>query len=191
VVTVDIDTRFLACIDAANLEVIQADVITDGLPEGPFDLIHTRAVLMHIPARDRLLPEMVGRLHPGGTLVLEEADFHSFEAAESPLYSEVWRLFGEITHNTAGMHPHWARAMAARLAGLGLTEVRSQAHTSIFPGGSPEAEFYRITFLQARDLLVANGIDKERFDEFLSLLDDDAQWFPGPAMVVASGRRPG
>jgi len=191
VVTVDLDTRFLAAIAAPNLDVIQADVVTDGLPDGPFDLIHTRAVLMHIPARDRLLPELVGRLRPGGTLVIEEADFHSFEATESSLYRDVWRLFGEITRDRAGMDARWARGMAARLAGLGLTDVRSDAHTNIFRGGSPEAEFFRVTFLQARELLVANGIDKERFDDFLSLLEDCTQWFPGPAMVVATGRRPG
>ena len=191
VVTVDIDTRFLVEIDAPNLEVIEADVVTDGLPEGPFDLIHTRAVLMHIPARDRLLPELVGRLRPGGSLVIEEADFHSFEATESPLYRDVWRLFGEITRNAAGMESQWARTMAPRLAALGLTDVRSDAHTSIFSGGSAEAEFYRVTFLQARDLLLANGLDEEAFDEFRSLLEDGTQWFPGPAMVVATGRRPG
>jgi SAM-dependent methyltransferase len=190
VVAVDIDARFLAVIDAPNLEVIEADVVTAGLPEGLFDLIHTRAVLMHIPARDRLLPELVARLRPGGTLVLEEADFHSFDGAESPLYQEGWRRFGEIVHAGAGMHPRWARGLPARLARLGLTELRARANTAIFPGGSPSAEFYRVTFLQARDLLLANGMDKELFDEFLSLLDDDTQWYPGPAMVVATGRRP-
>jgi SAM-dependent methyltransferase len=123
VVTVDLDTRFLATIAAPNLEVIEADVVTDGLPDGPFDLIHTRAVLMHIPARDRLLPELVERLRPGGSLVIEEADFHSFQAAESPLYRDLLRRFGEITYETAGMHSTWGRGMAARLAGLGLTDV--------------------------------------------------------------------
>lgn len=191
VVTVDLDTRFLAAIAAPNLEVIEADVVTDGLPDGPFDLIHTRAVLMHIPARDRLLSELVGRLRPGGTLVIEEADFHSFEAAESPLYRDVLRRFGEITYESAGMDSTWGRGMAARLAGLGLTDIRSDALTSIYPGGSAEAEFYQITFLQARDLLLANGLDKEPFDKLLSLLQDTTQWFPGPAMVVATGRRPG
>jgi SAM-dependent methyltransferase len=191
VVTVDLDTRFLATIAAPNLEVIKADVVIDGLPDGPFDLIHTRAVLMHIPARDRLLAELVERLRPGGNLVIEEADFHSFEAAESPLYRDLLRRFGEITFETAGMDSTWGRGMAARLAGLGLTDVRSDARTSIFPGGSPEAEFYKITLLQARDLLLANGLDKEPFDELLSLLEDGTQWFPGPAMVVATGRRTG
>jgi hypothetical protein len=51
------------------------------------------------------------------------------------------------------------------------------------------AEFLRITCLQTRDLLLANGIDKENFEDFLSLLDDETQWFPAPALVTAVGRR--
>jgi SAM-dependent methyltransferase len=188
VVTVDLDTRFLTTIDAPNLEVIEADVVTDGLPAGPFDLIHTRAVLMHIPARDQLLPELVGRLRPGGTLVLEECDFHSFQGAESPAYRAFFARFSEIAHATVGMHPSWGRTLPAQLARLGLTDLHCRAITSIFPGGSPEAEFYGISIIQARDLLLANGVDEADFDKFLALLEDDTQWFPAPARVIVTGR---
>lgn len=191
VVTVDLDTRFLTPIEAPNLEVIQADVVIDGLPDGPFDLVHTRAVLMHIPARDQLLPQLADRLRPGGTMVLEEGDFHSFEVADSPLYRDVTRRFGEILLREAGMNSTWARGTAARLARLGLTDVCCKVHYPVFPGGSPEAEFYQVTFTQTQDLLLANGVDKKDLDDFLSLFDDDTQWFPGPAFVQASGRRPG
>ncbi|HEV7862274.1 MAG TPA: methyltransferase domain-containing protein, partial [Acidimicrobiia bacterium] len=172
VVSVDLDTRFLALLDVPNLEVVEADVVTDGLPQGPFDLVHTRAVLMHIPARDRLLAEMVARLRAGGTLVLEEADFHSLQSAESPLYREFTRQFGEILHSQAGMDSTWGRGLASRLARLGLKELRCEASSTIYPGRSIEAEFYGVTFLQARDLLLAHGIEKEQFDELLAQLDD-------------------
>jgi len=190
VVTVDLDTRFLGAIDAPNLEVIEADIVADGLPAGPFDLIHTRAVLMHIPARDRLLPELVTRLRPGGTLVLEECDFHSFDIAESQLFRDFWRRFSDIVQGTAGMHPYWGRGLAARFAGLGLTAVRSWSTAVIFPGGSPEAELFRMSWLQVRNLLLANGVDKDEVEAFLGLFDDDTQWFPAPAVVTAVGRRP-
>jgi len=190
VVAVDLDTRFLARIDVPNLEVIEADIVTEGLPAGPFDLIHTRAVLMHIRARDLLVPELVARLRPGGTVVLEECDFHSFEIAESPLYRDFWGQFSEVIHRTAGMHPYWGRGLPARLSGLGLTDVRCWSTATIFPGGSPEAELFRMSWLQVSDILLANGADKEHVEEFLRLFDDDGQWFPGPAVVTAIGRRP-
>ncbi|HEV7534874.1 MAG TPA: hypothetical protein VGP90_04515, partial [Acidimicrobiia bacterium] len=150
---------------------------------------HTRAVLMHIPARDGLLPQLVAQLRPGGTLVLEECDFHSFEAAESPLFREFNGSFARILAAEAGMSGSWARGLPARLTALGLTDVTGRVITRLYPGGSPDAEFFRITYLQARDVLLANGVAKEDFDALLELLDDDRQWFPAPAMVSAIGRR--
>ena len=45
VVASDLDTRFLEALDCANLEVRKHNIVTDALPEGAFDLIHTRMVL--------------------------------------------------------------------------------------------------------------------------------------------------
>lgn len=191
VVTVDLDTRFLETIGARNLEVVQANVVTDGLPAGPFDLIHTRAVLMHIPERDALLPELIGRLRPGGTLVLEECDFHSFEGAESDAYADFFRRFAAIMNRVAGMRGDWARGLPARLARLGLRDLTSRAVTTIYPGRSVETQFYTVTLVQAREVLLANGISEADFEGFLRMLDDDTQWFPGPAMVEVTGRLPG
>lgn len=191
VVTVDLDTRFLTAIDAKNLEVIEANVVTDGLPPGPFDLIHTRAVLMHIPERDTVLPELVGRLRPGGTLVLEEPDFHAFEGAESPGYRDFFLRFGRIAQAAVGMAPDWGRTLPARLARLGLCDVSARALTAIYPGGTPQAEFYSITLMQTRDLLLANGVTEAEYDGAIAWLADDSQWFPGPAMVQVTGRLPG
>ena len=191
VVTVDLDTRFLTAIDAKNLEVIEANVVTDGLPAGPFDLIHTRAVLMHIPERDTLLPELVGRLRPGGALVLEEPDFHGFEGAELTEYRDFFLRFGRAAQDAVGMAPDWSRSLPSRLTRLGLSDVRARALTSIYPGGSPEGEFYSITLMQARDLLLANGVTEAEYDGALAWLADDSQWFPGPAMVQVTGRLPG
>jgi SAM-dependent methyltransferase len=190
VVTVDIDTRFLETIDAPNLEVLQADVVTEGLPDGPFDLVHTRAVLMHIPARDRLLAELVARLRPGGTMVLEEFDFHSMGGSPSPAWGAFWLDAADILNRAVGLDGTWARHLPRRLHSLGLCDVRARMTTSLFRGGSAEAEFYRVTWWQARDWLLGGGMPKEVLDEGLALLDDDTQWLPGPANVTVSGRLP-
>ncbi len=188
VVTIDIDTRFLEPIDAPNLEVIRGDAATDGLPDGPFDLVHTRAVLMHIPARDRLVAELAARLHPGGVIVLEECDFHSFELSEASVYRDYVLHFAEIMHRTGRMETRWARGVPARLARLGLTDVHSRVVTTIFPGGSPEAEFFRLSFEQTRDVVLTNGMAKEEHEAAMELLDDDRHWLPAPGMVVTTAR---
>ena len=190
VITVDIDTRFLESIDAPNLEVLRADVVSDGLPDGPFDLIHTRAVLMHIPARDRLLAEIAARLRPGGTLLLEEFDFHSMVAAPTPAYGAFWLEAADIMRRAVGLDGTWARHLPARLSALGLCDIRARMSASLFRGGSPEAEFFRVTWLQARDWLLGGGMAKEVFEEGIAFLEDETQWLPSPANVTVTGRSP-
>jgi SAM-dependent methyltransferase len=191
VVTVDLDTRFLEAIEAPNLEVFRADMVTEGLPDGPFDLIHSRAVLMHIPARDRLLAEIVARLRPGGMLLLEEFDFHSMGASPSPAYGAFWLEAADILRRAVGMDGTWAHNLPLRLSALGLCDIRARITTSLFQGGSPEAEFFRVTWMQARDRVVGGGMPKEVFDEGAALLEDESQWLPSPANVTVSGRLPG
>jgi SAM-dependent methyltransferase len=191
VVTVDIDTRFLEAIEAANLEVLRADIVTEDLPDGPFDLIHTRAVLMHIPARERLLAELAARLRPGGTILLEEFDFHSMGASPAPAYGAFGLDLAETARRTVGMHGTWARYLPLRLSALGLCDIRARITTSLFRGGSPEAELYRLSWTQVRDWLLGGGMPKEVFEEGLALLDDETQWLPSPANVTVSGRLPG
>ena len=191
VLAVDLDTRFLEGVNAPNLDVLQADVVTDGLPDGPFDLVHTRAVLMHIPARDRLLAEIVARLRPGGTLLLEECDFHSMEASPSPAYRSFWLDAADIVHRAIGMDGTWARHLPQRLGTLGLCDVRARITTSLFRGGSPEAELYQMSWIQVRDWLLGGGMPKETFEEGIALFEDDTQWLPSPAVVRVSGHLPG
>ena len=55
VIATDLQLGLLSEIDASNVEVLRHDIRTDTFPPGSFDLIHTRAVLMHIsPSVDLL-----------------------------------------------------------------------------------------------------------------------------------------
>jgi len=47
-VAMDIDLRFLGDAAARGVEVIEGDVLAVDLPEKSFDLIHTRALVMHL-----------------------------------------------------------------------------------------------------------------------------------------------
>ena len=66
VVATDLQLGFLSEIDASNVEVIRHDIRTDTFPPGSFDLIHARAVLMHISPSVDLLGRIVTWLAPGG-----------------------------------------------------------------------------------------------------------------------------
>lgn len=75
VTATDLQTGFLSELPPANLTVMRHDVRTDEFPESSFDLIHVRAVLMHIADRMAVLRRMASWLVPGGWLLVEEPDF--------------------------------------------------------------------------------------------------------------------
>jgi trans-aconitate methyltransferase len=65
VTATDLQLDFLAAIDEPNVEVVRHDVHTDPFPERSFDLVHRRAVLMHIPDDPAILRTMAAWLVPG------------------------------------------------------------------------------------------------------------------------------
>jgi hypothetical protein len=73
VLATDLDTGWMRSVPA-GVEVATHDVGVDDPPAGPFDLVHARLVLVHVPRRAEALAAMIGALRPGGWLVLEDAD---------------------------------------------------------------------------------------------------------------------
>ncbi len=73
VLAVDIDTRFVDELDHPSLEVRRQDIVTQPLRAGEFDLVHARAVLMHLPALlqsaglDAVVADTDIRFFPGGS----------------------------------------------------------------------------------------------------------------------------
>jgi SAM-dependent methyltransferase len=74
VLATDINVAWATGVVASNAEIVEHDVAGDPPPAGPFDLVHARLVLVHVPERDKALANMVAALRPGGMLVLEDAD---------------------------------------------------------------------------------------------------------------------
>jgi ubiquinone/menaquinone biosynthesis C-methylase UbiE len=142
VVVTDIDTRFLETIRRPNLEVRRHDITRDLLPEGVFDLVHSRMVLIHLPERDEVLRRMAAALKPGGWLVCEEFDSLSTrpDAAVSP---------GEVllkTHVAMGrlsvqdrVDRRYGRLLYGRFRAMGLVSLGAEAHLSVVQCGSPAA----------------------------------------------------
>src|SRR5580704_15044729 len=72
VTATDLETGFLSELPLPNLEVLRHDVTSDEFPDRSFDLVHVRAVLMHIPERMAVLRRLVSWLAPGGWLLAED-----------------------------------------------------------------------------------------------------------------------
>jgi|SRR5215469_4942051 len=188
VVATDLDTRFLDQLHEPNLEVIRLDLTTGTLPQNTFDLVHTRMVLMHIPSREDILEKLVAALKPGGWLLVEEQDVYPVLATASGPYSRVWSAFTQ-SMAARGVARDWARNLPQVLVGLGLRDIDAEAVVSMFPGASPMAEFWSLTWTQVREQLDAALGSSATLDEALTMLGDATNWFTGPAVIAAWGRR--
>ena len=142
VIATDLQLGFLNEIDASNVEVLRHDIRTDTFPPRSFDLIHTRAVLMHICPSVDLLRRIATWLSPGGWLVLEEPDFGMWIADADP----VWATSPKTTHAAfPNMALSQGRSLLRQIHWLGLTDIGADAEIDIIQAGTDLAEFYQLS----------------------------------------------
>lgn len=189
VLATDLDTRFVEKLDDKNLDVRQMDLRTDELPAAAFDLVHVRAVLMHIPQRERILEALLATLRPGGWLLLEEGDHFAIPTLGTGLYPEVAEA-GIACMVRAGVAFEWARHLPGLLHRSGLADVGADCEVPLFEGGSVGAQFWQVSIAQLWQQGLVTGITAGQLDEWNALLSQPGRWFPGLAVVSAWGRRP-
>ncbi len=190
VVATDIDIRNLDPGGHPNLEVRRHDIISDELPADAFDFVHARLLLKHLPDRTRALANMVGGLRSGGWLVAEDTDWSS-AGVDPPqaAFAEALTALRMLTEAT-GAVPDYGRALPEALAAAGLTEVGSSRVSHRLRCGTPEVEFFRLTFEQVRERVVADGlIASRRLDDALESLDTPEGVATSFTMVTAWGRK--
>ena len=125
VTATDLQTSFVEALAVPNLEVRQHDIVTDDIPAAHYDLIHSRAVLEHVPARAAVLTKLVKSLKAGGCLVLECHDFCTLQHVEggdpvkfAQIIAAMLQLLGQ-----SGFDPDYGRHMGAQLRAAGLKDV--------------------------------------------------------------------
>jgi ubiquinone/menaquinone biosynthesis C-methylase UbiE len=200
VLVTDIDPRYLAVLETLGLDNLQVqchDVTRDPLPSEPFDLIHARLVLMHVPTAEQALNQLVLALKPGGYLLVEDYDpsfldrtFPTTDAGAAAVFARAHAALRELLE-LHGNPPGWGRGLYQRLYAAGLTEVGIEGHFAVWPGGSARAQLDRVTFEQVRIEAVERGLVTEAdIDQVLALLMDPTIAFSSPVMFSAWGRRP-
>lgn len=200
VLVTDIDPRFLTTLAEAgrpNVEVRRHDVGVDVLPEGAFDLIHARLVLIHVPTAPLALARLAAALRPGGWLVVEDFDatfidrsFPTTDPAEATVVRAAFTALGELLV-ARGAGRGWGRSLYQRFIDLGLENVGMEGHLAVRPGGSAGALLDRANLNQVRDAAVGAGlIAAEEMERMIVLLNDPACAFASPTMFTAWGRLP-
>jgi SAM-dependent methyltransferase len=142
VIATDLQVGFLREIGASNVEVMRHDVRTDTFPPSSFDLVHTRAVLMHISPSVELLRRIVTWLTPGGWLVLEEPDFGMWIGDADTVWATAPQT-AQVAFPSLALSQ--GRSLLREIHQLGLVEVGADAEIDIIQAGTDLAEFYRLS----------------------------------------------
>lgn len=194
VVAVDIETDRLE--ESPGVEVRCHD-INDGVPTGgPFDLVHARAVLMHLKRREEVLAALVDSLVPGGWLVLGEVTVTPVRVASAPsaedeelflrvLTTAIERLTGPST-----MSFDWAFEAHGSMLAAGLDTVDSHAFAEPVVGGTALGQLARNYAQQLTPPMLAIGFTEDELGWFCELLLDPAfrAWYI--QFVFTRGRKP-
>jgi 2-polyprenyl-3-methyl-5-hydroxy-6-metoxy-1,4-benzoquinol methylase len=192
VLAVDLELALLEGLEAPNLEVRRMDVTAadDILPGAAFDLIHTRAVLMHIPQREEVIPRLVGMLRPGGVLLLEEMDMTDSFATPGHFSRTMQCMYRPIIEAGMALDLFWARRLPSLLEPAGLVDVSSTVDRMAFTGGEPLAHFYRVTFEQYLESQPYTDEERATIEAGRAALLDSDETCVAWDLVSAWGRRP-
>jgi SAM-dependent methyltransferase len=195
VLATDIDLSWVPAGEQQAFEVLRHDVGLEAPPPGPFDLVHARLVLVHVPRRTEALAAMVEVLSPGGWLLLEDADpalqpltcIDEF-GPEQELANKLRRDFRTLLAER-GAELHYGRTLPRALRRAGLVDVAADAY---FPVGGPDCTVLeRATVEQIRSQLVARGLaTDEEIDRHLAGVTSGGLDFATSPMISAWGRKP-
>ena len=185
----------LAAAAGGPIEVRRHDVAGEPPPGGPFDLVHARLVLVHLPDRERALAAMVGALRPGGWLLVEDADpalqplgvldeVGPEAALANKLRSAFRVLLAERKVDLA-----YGRKLPRLLRAAGLADVAADAYFPVALPACAPLEMATVTFL--RDQLLAKGLaTAEEIGRHLDNVAAGRLDLAQPPMISAWGRRP-
>jgi 2-polyprenyl-3-methyl-5-hydroxy-6-metoxy-1,4-benzoquinol methylase len=202
VVAIDLDTRFVERLSHPNLEVRQHDITTGPVDDRPFDLVHARLVLEHIPTRDVVLPQLVDMLNPGGWLVVEDMDATDAEYLPAEKYFEYPLTDvhgpGKITKGmNALLRPldvidvDYGHRLPGELVRAGLEDVDARRQTQLVRGGTDRAKFTLLMMEFLKEQLIATGeVTEEDYDFVVGKHHDPTHFWMSTPMVSAWGRKP-
>jgi len=183
VLACDIDTTRLHGVP--DVEVVRHD-INDGVPPGgPFDLIHARFVLTHLPRREQILADLVDALAPGGWLVIGDPLGPPLEVISAPSPADA-ELFQRVQHTScyvvapaSGIAFDWAPTLDDHFARSGLANVHTERHTQTTTGGGAGCRLHANLNRQAEAPLLAAGLSKAELDRYRALMLDPRfrAWF--------------
>ena len=194
VVATDLKTQHVRHHPAVS--VLRHDAAAEALPAGPFDVVHARLLLAHLPSRREVLARMVEVLRPGGLLLVDEVGqagagivLSSPDRAAAEIYSEFQGALAEV-YAAAGTDAGWAVQANAAMTEVGLVNVDTVTHALSWTGGTAGCALPLTLSMELREQLVAAGMVERELDRLGRLLVDPRLVLMGDLLWSHLGRRP-
>ena len=189
VTATDLDLGLLGPLREDGITVLRHDVVVDDFAPGSFDLIHSRAVLEHLPERDAVLDRLAGWLAPDGVLVVTDCAIRSAAAVPGPAGTALQAWIDVLART--GTDYAFGTTFPEPLVRRGYRDVGVAWLRPDLVGGGPVARFWSLTVERLVPRIVAAGLASATdLAAGLAQLADPAFVAPAPAFVVAWGRRP-
>ncbi|MFE9426549.1 methyltransferase domain-containing protein [Kitasatospora sp. NPDC006697] len=192
VLATDLDTSWLTGLPG-NVEVARHDVAADPLPEGEFDLVHARLLLVHLPDREAVLRRLAERVRPGGWLVIEDADpalqplaCPDEHGPDQELANRIRRAFRALLAER-GADLSFGRTLPRLLRAAGLAEVSSAGYFPLTSAACRSLEAATVRHLRAE--LLAAGLTDGELDAHLANLAAEELDVTTAPLVSCWGRR--
>jgi SAM-dependent methyltransferase len=194
VVATDLDTTLIPRIP--RLHPVRHDITAEAVPRPPYDLIHSRLVLQHLPEPETVLKLLVHALIPGGLLLIEDFDptrrgrvLHTPSDADRDLIERFHDTLLDI-HAAAGVDPGWALRLPGLMVDLGLRDVHARCYARSWRGGEPGCTLMAGNTLTQADSLIARGMTERELARVRELMTDPRTMImlPPPLMSTAGWR---
>ena len=194
VVALDLSTKFLPARRPEQVEVQQGDIRTAALPQGSFDLVHARYVLVHLPDYEVALSRMLAALKPGGWIVLEEPDFSASRgiagtAAQLAAMQHIHQAIHQM-YESRGMDYALGLKLLPLLQRHGLSELAMEYEAPVSAGGSGLAKMMAMSAQQLREKYLATGIVTDAdLQGYCQMADDPQSRAVYYATAAVTGRK--
>jgi len=118
-----------------NVQVLQRDARSTGLPRGSFDAVTARLVLVNVPSPEEVVAEAVALVRPGGWIAFHEADYVS-HVCDPPL--KAWTSLVDLLvaySQQNGIDPFIGRRLPRLLRAAGVSDVIVNPIVHVYPPG--------------------------------------------------------
>lgn len=186
-IAADKDTRLLEQLtEYDGLDVVATDITAadtlSGL--GPFDLVHSRFVLMHLRDRKSVLTSLAECLRADSNIVI--SDFIDLTpdptTAVGQVMAAMWQVLG-ATIGTDIPQPLW---VADWLKRNGFGRVTTEVYLPSAHGGAPVSTFWRLTWEQLRERLTML-VDADTLEQAMTDLSSSDFSAISPGMITTTG----